>query len=210
MVGAWLCRALRREGHDESCPYLGSPCGERLTPASAYPFSPQFSPQRSPPFSHPFCHLPSVIDSVIDAGILFGWQVAAPGGRWRGFSIQPSIQSSTQSSTQSFLLPSVIPHFRCQVTATGASGIQGSAVSLRQPAPGSSCRHLRFPNRQPLTANRWHRRQPIYSALHSVLHDRFSHLPSVIDSVLSGRFAAVHSAAVNSRCSWNRAWKLSA
>ena len=28
-VGAWLRRALRRRGHDKSCPYLGSPCGER-------------------------------------------------------------------------------------------------------------------------------------------------------------------------------------
>jgi len=28
-VGAWLRRALRCWGHDKSCPYLGSPCGER-------------------------------------------------------------------------------------------------------------------------------------------------------------------------------------
>ena len=28
-VGAWLRRALRGGVHDESCPYLRSPCGER-------------------------------------------------------------------------------------------------------------------------------------------------------------------------------------
>ena len=29
-VGAWLRRALRGGVHDESCPYHGSPCGERM------------------------------------------------------------------------------------------------------------------------------------------------------------------------------------
>jgi hypothetical protein len=41
-----------------------------------------------------------------EAGIL-GWRVAAPGGRWRDLSIQPSIQSSTQASTQSSLRASL-------------------------------------------------------------------------------------------------------
>jgi hypothetical protein len=35
------------------------------------------------------------------------WRVAAPGGRWRDLSIQPSIQSSTQASTQSSLRASL-------------------------------------------------------------------------------------------------------
>ena len=52
-----------------------------------------------------FCHPSSAIDPVIH----FRWQVAAPGGRWRGFSIQPSIQSSTQSSIQSSVIPSAQP-----------------------------------------------------------------------------------------------------
>ena len=53
-----------------------------------------------------------------------------------------------------FAIDAVIHHFRCQVTATRASAIQVSAVSLLQPAPGYSGRHLKFPYRQPLTANR--------------------------------------------------------
>jgi hypothetical protein len=40
----------------------------------------------------------------------FRWRVAAPGGRWRVLSIQPSMQSSTQSSTQSSNFASVIRH----------------------------------------------------------------------------------------------------
>ena len=51
------------------------------------------------------CHPSSAIDPVIQ----FGWRVAAPGGRWRGFSIQPSIQPSTQSSIQSSVIPSAQP-----------------------------------------------------------------------------------------------------
>ena len=43
----------------------------------------------------------------------FGWQVAAPGGRWRTYStqssIQPSIQPSTLSSIQSSILPNQPP-----------------------------------------------------------------------------------------------------
>ena len=38
-VGVWLRRALRNGGHDKSCPYLGSPCGERFNhhPVSCLP-----------------------------------------------------------------------------------------------------------------------------------------------------------------------------
>ena len=58
---------------------------------------------------------PSVIDSVIChlsstlSSIHFGWPVAAPGGGWRRFSIQPSTQSSTQPSTQSSVIDSALP-----------------------------------------------------------------------------------------------------
>ena len=47
-----------------------------LTPAPAYPFSPQFSPQRSPPFSHPSSAIDSVIRSFRVAGGSPGWRVA--------------------------------------------------------------------------------------------------------------------------------------
>jgi hypothetical protein len=98
-------------------------------------------------------------------------------------SIQPSLLSSVIDSA----IDAAIHHFRCQVTATGASAIrasaiQGSAASLRQPAPCSNGRHLKFPNRHPLTANRWHQRQPIHSALNAVLH-------SVTPSALCHRFS---------------------
>ena len=51
-----------------------------------------------------FSHLSSIQPSIHS-----GWQVAAPGGRWRGFSTQPSIQPSTQSSIQSSVIPSAQP-----------------------------------------------------------------------------------------------------
>ena len=50
-VGAWLRRALRSGVHDESCPYLGSPCGEQLTEAvspTLGPVLPSPSPGSSP------------------------------------------------------------------------------------------------------------------------------------------------------------------
>ncbi len=60
----------------------------------------------------PPCLIDSVIchPSSIQPSIHFGWQVAAPGGRWRRFSIQPSTQSSTQSSIQSSVIDSAICH----------------------------------------------------------------------------------------------------
>ena len=68
-----------------------------------------------------------------------------------GFSFTSQV-SAVRSQVRALpsALDSAILHFRCQVTATWASAIQASAVSLRQPAPGASCRHLRFLNRQPL------------------------------------------------------------
>ena len=58
------------------------------------------------------CPLSSAIDSVIRsfrvAGGSPGWQVAAPGGRWRDFSIQPSTRSfSPLQSIQSSIRPSI-------------------------------------------------------------------------------------------------------
>ncbi len=53
MVGAWLCRALRRGVHDESCPYHGSPCGELDTP---------YVVTRSRPY-------PCIINSVLDSAL---------------------------------------------------------------------------------------------------------------------------------------------
>jgi len=50
------------------------------------------------------CHLSSIQPSQD-----FGWRVAAPGGRWRGFSIQSSIQSSTQPSIQTSVIDSARP-----------------------------------------------------------------------------------------------------
>ena len=76
--------------------------------------------------------------------------------RWGHFFQVPGLGRRVSGSGLchlSFIIDSAILHFRCQVTATGASAIQASAVSLRQPAPGASCHHLRFPNRLPLTAD---------------------------------------------------------
>ena len=72
------------------------------------------------PANHP------VSGSPLSACIRFGWQVTAPGGGWRGFSIQPSIQSSTQSSIQSSVLGSAIRHL-----SSIQSSIQQSYVVTR-------------------------------------------------------------------------------
>ena len=63
-------------------------------------------------------NLPSVISHR------FRWRVAAPGGRWRVLSIQPSMQSSTQSSTQSSNFASVIRHLPSSQVAGGSPGWQ--------------------------------------------------------------------------------------
>ena len=81
--------------------------------------------------------------SAIDPVIHFGWQVAAPGGRWRDFSIQSSIQPSTQSSIQSSVIDSALcplssiqssTHSRWPVAAPGGRW-RGLSSDLCLPCP---------------------------------------------------------------------------
>ncbi len=118
------------------------------------------------------CHPSSDIDPVIQ----FGWRVAAPGGWWQGFSIQPSTQSSIQASA----IDSVI----CPLSSIQPSIQQLYVVTRSRPYPRQTraARGAAPTSRHSL---------PLYS----ILHTRYSlHSP----------------AAVSSRWSWNRAWKLSA
>jgi hypothetical protein len=63
----------------------------------------------------------------------FGWRVAAPGARWRAYSIQPSTQSSTLSSIQSsgprVLLPSG-PRKHVQVSGLGHQ-VPGTGIQVQ-------------------------------------------------------------------------------
>ena len=74
------------------------------------------------------CPLSSIVDSVI---LRLGWPVAAPGGRWRGLSIQPSIQPSTQSSIQFSVIDSAL----CPLSSTQHSVIRHHPTPAPTPAP---------------------------------------------------------------------------
>ena len=136
----------------------------------------------------------SVIHSALPH---FGWQVAAPGGRWRRFSIQPSTQSSTQPSIQSSVIDSPLPRFRWQVAAPGGRWRVFRHLSSIQPSV--ICHRPSHPFRVAGGSPRWRVAALFHSALHSVLNaalhsvlrDRFSHLSSVIDSVIH---SVIHSA----------------
>ena len=158
------------------------------------PSGPRFGSSGSGPGTFPFSH-PSSIQSSID----FGWPVAAPGGRWRRFSIQPSTQSSTQPSIQSSVIDSALchrfrhlssiqpsiqssPHFGWPVAAPGGRwrrfsiqpSTQSSTQSSIQPSVIDSALP-RFRWQVAAPGGRWQVLRPASSTQSSVIRHRFSH-----------------------------------
>ena len=132
-------------------------------------------------------------------------RVAAPGGRWQDFSIQPSIQPSIQSSTQSSIQPSVIDSAQPEAARSARS----ADPTLRQ------CPEM-TKNDVPRTKNSLEQRYVVTRSRPYPMQTRSARgaaptqgqaLP--LYSILHTRYS-LHSAAVSSRWSWNRAWKLSA
>ncbi len=157
-----------------------------------HPFSPcpasggRWQPQVAGGGCSALCHRFSPLSSVIDPVIHFGWQVAAPGGRWRRFSIQPSTQSSTQSSIQPSVIDSPLPRFRWQVAAPGGGWRRFSALRHRFSHLSSTQSSISGGRWQPQVAGGGLFHSALHSvlnaALHSVLRDRFSHLSSIQSS----------------------------